>query len=141
MLQTPIKVTAAETLAIRHERDVIMLTTLLRQQASEIGMNTLKRTKFSTAASELARNMLLHGGGGNARLERIHQETKVGIRLIVSDKGPGIADVGRAMQDGYSTGGGMGLGLPGAKRLSDEFHIVSEPGEGTTVTIISWAND
>lgn len=136
-----IEVAATETLVVRRESDVILLTNHIRQQALRMGMSTLDQTKLSTAASELARNMLIHGGGGSAQLETVSRGLHTGIRLTFTDRGPGIADIDLAMQSGYSTGGGMGLGLPGAKRLTDEFQIDSVVGEGTTVTILLWAND
>lgn len=139
MPQATIEVTAGETLAIRQQSDVIQLTNQLRQQASEIGMSALNLTKLSTAASELARNVLTHGGGGQAQLERVRQGHRIGIRLLFTDRGPGIADVGQAMQPGYSTGSGLGLGLPGAKRLADAFQLTSVVGQGTTVMILKWA--
>ncbi|GAB3642978.1 ATP-binding protein [Spirosoma arcticum] len=138
--QPTIDVTASEDLPIRQQSDVIQLTNRIRQQALLIRMSVLNQTKLSTAASELARNVLLHGGGGMAQLESIRQGLKNGIRLTFTDKGPGITDVDQALQSGYSTGGGMGLGLPGAKRLSDAFCLTSTVGEGTTVTILKWAN-
>lgn len=138
--QPTIDVTASEILWIRQQSDVIQLTNRIRQQALLIRMSVLNQTKLSTAASELARNVLLHGGGGTAQLECIQQGLQTGIRLTFTDKGPGIANIDQALQSGYSTGGGMGLGLPGAKQLSDEFRLTSTMGEGTTVTILKWAN-
>jgi serine/threonine-protein kinase RsbT len=136
-----IEVTVSETLSIRQEGDVILLTNHIRQQAVQLGMSALFQTKLSTAASELARNMLMHGGGGNVQLEQICRGEQTGIRLYFDDDGPGIADVDLAMQSGYTTGAGMGLGLPGAKRLADEFQLTSNPGEGTRVMIVKWTND
>ena len=137
--QPTTEVTASEILSIRQQSDVIQLTNHIRQQALLIGMNTLNHTKLSTAASELARNMLTHGGGGTVQLENIRQGEQTGIRLTFADKGPGIADIEQALQPGYSTGGSMGLGLPGAKQLADEFRVNSTAGEGTTVIILKWA--
>lgn len=136
-----IDVTTSETLSVRQESDVILLTNQIRQQAVRIGMSLLKQTKISTAASELARNMLVYGGGGTVQLEGVRRSSQIGIRLTFNDKGPGIASIDQAMQVGYSTGTGLGLGLPGAKQLADEFRLISVPGEGTTVTILKWAND
>lgn len=138
--QPTIDVTGSETLSIRQQSDVIQLTNRIRQQALLIRMSTLNQTKLSTAASELARNVLLHGGGGNVQFEQIRRGSQTGIRLIFTDQGPGIADLNQALQPGYSTGTGMGLGLPGAKRLADAFHLTSTVGEGTTVIILKWAN-
>ena len=98
------------------------------------------QTKLITAASELVRNMLRYANGGQGTLEIIMQNNNKGVRLTFADKGPGIKDLKQAMQDGYSTGKSLGLGLPGAKRLSNEFDIKSEAGKGTTVTIIRWKN-
>lgn len=139
--QPTIDVTTSETLSIRQESDVIQLTNHIRQQVLLLGMSALNQTKLSTAASELARNMLIHGGGGTVQLEQISRGEQTGMRLYFADDGPGIADIERAMQSGYTTGTGMGLGLPGAKRLSDEFQLISKPGEGTRVTVIKWTND
>jgi serine/threonine-protein kinase RsbT len=96
------------------------------------------QTKFVTAASEIARNTIDHGGGGHARVETILLAGRRGVRLTFEDKGPGIANIALAMQDGYSTGGGLGMGMPGSKRLSNEFYVESTPGEGTKVTLVRW---
>lgn len=136
-----IEVLTSEELPIREDSHVIQLTSHIRQQASGMGMNLLDQTKLSTAASELARNILVHGGGGKAQLECVRNNPKIGIRLIFTDTGPGIANMEQAMQSGYSTGTGMGLGLPGAKQLADEFHLTSIVDEGTTVTIVKWVNE
>jgi serine/threonine-protein kinase RsbT len=138
---TTIDVTDSETLTIRQESDVILLTNHIRHQALRLGMSALNQTKLSTAASELARNILMHGGGGSVEFEQISRGLQTGIRLHFVDDGPGIADIELAMQSGYTTGTGMGLGLPGAKRLADEFQLTSNPGEGTRVMIVKWTND
>jgi serine/threonine-protein kinase RsbT len=104
----------------------------------ELGFNLIDQTKIVTAASELARNTLQHGGGGLVTIEGIEEAGRRGLRLSFEDKGRGIADVELAMRDGYSTAGGLGLGLSGARRLSNEFYIRSMPGEGTQVTIVRW---
>lgn len=141
-MPTPtIKVTATEALAIHVERDVVLLTTYVRKQAGLLGMSVLNQTKLITAASELARNMLNYASGGDVQVELLSRGKQVGIRLVFMDKGPGIADITQAMQDAYSTGQGLGLGLPGAKRLVSEFFIDSTVGQGTTVTIIKWTNE
>jgi serine/threonine-protein kinase RsbT len=140
-MPTPtIKVTATETMAIGVERDVIHLTAYVRTQAVLMGMSVLNQTKLITAASELARNMLNYASGGNVIIELVNRDRQTGIRLIFADKGPGIANIELAMQNAYSTGSGMGLGLPGARRLVSEFSIESTVGQGTTVTIIKWTN-
>jgi len=136
-----IDVISSEELPIREESHVIQLTSQIRQQASGMGMSLLDQTKLSTAASELARNILVHGGGGKVQLECIRNTQKTGIRLLFTDHGPGIANMEQAMQSGFSTGMGMGLGLPGAKQLADEFYLTSVVGEGTTVTILKWVDD
>ena len=135
-----INVTATETLAIRREQDVAVLISRLRLQAGRMGMGLLNQTKLITAASELVRNMLNYANGGEVSIEQVYQSSKTGIRLIFTDTGPGIANIDQAMQDGFSTGTGLGLGLPGAKRLSNHFSIASTVGQGTTVTLIKWTN-
>lgn len=141
MMPTPtIKVTATEAITVQTERDVVQLTTYVKKQAGLLGMSLLDQTKLMTAASELARNMLNYAGGGDVQIDLVNGGKQVGIRLIFMDKGPGIADIKLAMQDAYSTGRGLGLGLPGTKRLVSEFSIDSTVGQGTTVTIIKWTN-
>jgi serine/threonine-protein kinase RsbT len=103
-----------------------------------VGFSLVDQTKFVTAASEIARNTIDHGGGGVAQVETISDIGKRGVRIIFEDEGPGIADIGLAMRDGYTSGSGLGMGLPGAKRLSNEFCIESTPGKGTKVTLIRW---
>lgn len=120
------------------QEDVVAVRQSTRSLAVEIGLTIVDQTKIVTAASELARNTVIHGGGGKARLEVVKEGPKQGVRLIFEDKGPGIADVERAMQDGYTTGVGLGLGLGGSKRLCNEFAIESQPGAGTRVTITRW---
>ncbi len=110
----------------------------VRALAIRAGLTLVDQTKLVTAASELARNTLDYGGGGTTTLERIMNGSRVGVRLTFEDQGPGIADIDLALKDGYTTGGGLGLGLSGAKRLSSEFYIQSKPGEGTRVTIVRW---
>ena len=140
-MPTPtIKVTATEAITVQTERDVVQLTTYVRKQAGLLGMSLLDQTKLMTAASELARNMLNYAGGGDVQIDLVNGGKQVGIRLIFMDKGPGIADIKLAMQDAYSTGRGLGLGLPGTRRLVSEFSIDSTVGQGTTVTIIKWTN-
>ncbi|MGV3642016.1 MAG: anti-sigma regulatory factor [Adhaeribacter sp.] len=129
-----------ETLSIQREPDVVFLRNKTREFAVKIGMSLVGQTKLITAASEIVRNMLRYANGGEATLEIILRNNVKGVRLTFTDKGPGISDVRQAMQDGFSTGKSLGLGLPGAKRLSNEFEIKSELGQGTTVTIIRWKN-
>ena len=118
--------------------DVVAVRQAVRQRAVELGFNLVDQTKIVTAASELARNTLQYGGGGMVTLEGLEEAGRRGLRLTFVDHGPGIANVELAMKDGYTTGAGLGLGLSGAKRLSNEFHIDSRVGEGTRVTIVRW---
>jgi len=127
-----------ETVPIRTAEDVVHVRRAVRERAVGIGMSLVDQTKIITAASEIARNTVVYGGGGSLRMEVMKQGARSGLRLTFSDNGPGIADIERAMTDGYSTGGGLGLGLSGAKRLSSEFSIRSTPGQGTTVTLTRW---
>ena len=113
---------------------------LVRAWSIDAGFSLVDQTKIVTAASELARNAVVYGGGGGATLEIVRDTDRTGLRLTFQDSGPGIPDLERAMQDGYSTGNGLGLGLGGAKRLSNEFHIESCPGKGTRVVITRWRN-
>jgi serine/threonine-protein kinase RsbT len=125
-------------LPLRMQEDVVAVRQMVRALAVEIGLSLIDQTKIVTAASELARNTVVHGGGGIAALEIIQDTGRRGLRLTFMDEGPGIDNVERAMQDGYTTGSGLGLGLGGAKRLSSEFSIRSTPGSGTRVSIIRW---
>jgi serine/threonine-protein kinase RsbT len=127
-----------ETLPVRSSHDIVTVRQVVRSWAIELGFNLVEQTKIVTAASELARNTIDHGGGGTARLQSVRDGGRTGLRLTFEDKGPGIADLNLALKDGYTTGGGLGLGLSGARRLSSEFDIESRPGEGTRVTITRW---
>jgi serine/threonine-protein kinase RsbT len=129
-----------EIAAISSSGDIVKIRQLVRAWAISLGFSLVEQTKVVTAASELARNALEHGGGGNVRLEALNNEMRRGLRLTFSDEGPGIADLEQALKDGFSTGSGMGLGLGGAKRLANEFEIDSAPGPGTKVTITRWRN-
>lgn len=126
------------TLPIQSGEDVVRVRQEVRARTVAVGFSLVDQTKFVTAASELARNTLLHAGGGAVHIMEIENGARRGIRLRFEDKGPGIPDLERALQDGYSTAGGLGLGLSGARRLSNEFSIESKPGEGTVVTIARW---
>jgi serine/threonine-protein kinase RsbT len=117
---------------------VVAVRQAVRQRAIDLGFSLVDQTKIITAASELGRNAIQHGGGGRAYLEVIHDGARRGLRLTFEDHGPGIPDIGLAMKDGYSTGGGLGLGLSGAKRLCNEFAITSSAAEGTRVVITRW---
>jgi serine/threonine-protein kinase RsbT len=126
-------------LGLVSQDDVVLVRQAVRALAVEIGMNLVDQTKIVTAASELARNTVVHGGGGLARLEVLRDpRLKQGLRLTFEDHGPGIIDIEMAMKDGYTSGAGLGLGLGGAKRLSNEFELESRPGQGTRVTITRW---
>src|SRR5688500_6379279 len=127
-----------EVLAIRTSTDVVLVRQAVRALATQLGFSLVDQTKVVTAASELARNALEHGGGGSAKLEVVTQGVRTGMRLTFEDKGPGIPDVKLAMTDGYTTGSGMGLGLSGSKRLVNELSIVTNVGEGTSVTVTKW---
>jgi serine/threonine-protein kinase RsbT len=129
---------ASDQLDIRSSEDVVGVRQVVRQRAVDLGFSLVDQTKIVTAASELARNTLQYGGGGHVRIDTVESLGKRGIRLTFEDKGPGIADLTLAMRDGYTTGNGLGLGLSGARRLSNEFHIDSRPGEGTIVSIVRW---
>lgn len=128
----------SERLDIRSSDDVVRVRQLVRTVALEAGLGLVDQTKIVTAASELARNTLDYGGGGFVLAELVSAPGRRGVRLSFEDRGPGIPDLAAAMKDGYSTGKGMGLGLGGAKRLSNEFSIQSKPGEGTKVVIARW---
>lgn len=127
-----------ETLQISSEQDVVLIRQRLKEYAISIGMSVINQTKLITAASELVRNVLNYAKTGTATIEVVTHLQKTGLKVIFTDKGPGIEDIAKAMQDGYSTGKSLGLGLPGARRLVNQFDIKSTPGHGTTVTIISW---
>lgn len=125
-------------LPLAAQEDVVAIRQRARALAVEIGLTLIDQTKIVTAASELARNAVIHGGGGQATLEIIKEASKQGLRLTFEDHGPGIPDLERAMQDGYTSGGGLGLGLGGSKRLCNDFSIESQVGIGTRVTIARW---
>ncbi len=128
----------SETVPIRSSSDVVLVRQRVRAFCVEQNIGLVDQTKIVTAASELGRNTLEHGGGGEALLESLQEAGRSGIRLTFRDTGPGIADLALAMQDGYTSGKGMGLGLSGSKRLMQEFDIESEPGRGTVVTVARW---
>jgi serine/threonine-protein kinase RsbT len=128
-----------DELPIRAGDDVVRVRQQVRAAAAQAGMSLIDQTKVVTAASELARNTLVHGGGGAARVERVTSPAgRPGLRIAFEDSGPGIGDVDLALTDGWTTGGGMGLGLSGARRLVDEFRLTTEAGTGTTVVITKW---
>jgi serine/threonine-protein kinase RsbT len=126
------------TLPLRLDEDVVYLRKQVRERAVAIGLSLVDQTKLVTAASELARNTIKYGGGGEAYFDALDDGIRKGIGLLFVDAGQGIPDIGKALQDGYTTGGGLGLGLSGSKRLVDEFDIDSRPKEGTAVLIVKW---
>ncbi|MBC8138992.1 MAG: anti-sigma regulatory factor [Fibrella sp.] len=128
----------SETLPIRSEQDVVLVRQAVRAWASELVFGSVDQTKIVTASSEIARNTLVYGGGGTATLEVVTNDFRKGLRLCFEDQGPGIADIEQALTNGYSTGGSLGLGFGGAKRLVNEFYVETKLGEGTRVTLIRW---
>ncbi len=137
MPTTATKAPVSELQDIRTSEDVVRVRQRVRMLAVQSGLGLVDQTKIVTAASELARNTLDYGGGGHVEMALLMLPRR-GVRLVFVDQGPGIKDIDAALRDGFTTGGGMGLGLGGAKRLSSEFHIESSPGEGTRITIARW---
>jgi serine/threonine-protein kinase RsbT len=127
-----------ETVPIASSSDVVLARQKVRQWAIEMKFTLVDQTKLVTAASELARNTLDHGKGGQMVIEQVENSIKNGLKLVFEDRGPGISDVNAALRDGFTTGGGMGLGLGGSKRLVNDFQIETEPGKGTRVTVVRW---
>ncbi|HJU29060.1 MAG TPA: anti-sigma regulatory factor [Candidatus Binataceae bacterium] len=127
-----------ESLPLISEQDVVLARQAIRKAAQQIGLSIVDQTKIVTAASELARNAVVYGGGGRLKWEIVSNNGKQGLRLTITDEGPGIEDLTLAMKDGWTTGSGLGMGLPGAKRLVNEFEIMSKPGAGTTVIVTRW---
>jgi serine/threonine-protein kinase RsbT len=128
----------SDELPLHSDEDVVRARQVTRQWAIDQGFSLVDQTKIVTAASELARNTVLHGRGGRLRLEALNDGPRRGLRLTFADRGPGIPDIDLALKDGYSTGTGLGLGLGGARRLMSEFQISSAAGQGTTVMAIRW---
>ena len=129
-----------DELPIRSGDDVVRVRQQVRVLAATSGLSLVDQTKVVTAASELARNALVHGGGGTARVEAVTSgQGRSGVRIVFADEGPGIADVDLALSDGWSSGDGLGLGLSGARRLVDEFELTSKPGHGTSVVVVKWS--
>ena len=131
-------VEASEVMPVRDGDDVVRVRQRVRAKAISIGFSLVDQTKIITAASEIARNTVDYGGGGTLCLEILQNGARRGLRLTFADEGPGIADISVALTDGYTTGQGLGLGLGGAKRLSNEFEVKSQPGEGTIVSLTRW---
>jgi serine/threonine-protein kinase RsbT len=126
------------TLPLRNDEDVVGLRKQVRERAVAIALSLVDQTKLVTAASELARNTLKYGGGGEVHLDALSDGLRKGIGLIFVDNGPGISDIEQALRDGFTSGGGLGLGLGGSRRLVEEFEIDSRQGEGTAVSIVKW---
>ena len=120
------------------DRDVVRVRQLVRTEAVAVKLSLVDQTKLVTAASELARNTLVYGGGGTVEVSRVDNGRRKGIQIVFADQGPGISDLDLAFTDGYTTGGGLGLGLSGARRLVDEFDIETAPGQGTSITVTKW---
>lgn len=132
------QVASTSSLGLEAEPDIVRARQVVRQHAQSCEFSLVDQTKLVTAASELARNTVKHGGGGIMTVEVLQEGARRGVRVRFEDDGPGIADLGLAMTDGWTSGGGLGLGLTGSKRLSNEFEIESSPGRGTRVTIVRW---
>ena len=135
-----ISTTSKVEIPVVREQDVVPMRNRVKEYAVQVQMSILNQTKLITAASELVRNLLKYGGGGRVIIEVVTNSRDKGVRLTFEDKGPGIPDIEMAMKDGFSTGRSLGLGLPGTKRLVNEFDIKSTVGKGTTVTITKWKN-
>jgi serine/threonine-protein kinase RsbT len=131
-------VTKTETLPLKQETDIVVIRQRVRKAAEEIRLGLVSQTKVVTAASEIARNGLIYGGGGECTIEVTQREGRAAVRLVIQDQGPGIENLERAMVDGYTSGGGLGLGLSGAKRLVDDFAIQTTVGQGTTIELWKW---
>lgn len=129
---------ANDLLPVVSSEDVVRARQIVREWAIRQGFSLVDQTKIVTAASEIARNAVIHGGGGTLRVEPLSEGARRGLRLTFEDQGPGIPDIEAALKDGFSTVSGLGLGLGGAKRLSNEFLIDSRPGEGTRITLVRW---
>jgi serine/threonine-protein kinase RsbT len=127
----------SDTIPVASEADIVLVRRRVRELANQVGLSLVDQTKLVTAASELARNTVVYGGGGTLQLESLNGP-RSGVRLTFSDQGPGIPDIGLAMRDGFTTGSGLGLGLGGAKRLVNEFEIQSTVGLGTKVALTRW---
>ena len=129
---------APERIAVASDQDVVRVRQLVRTVAVAVKLSLVDQTKLVTAASELARNTLVHGGGGTVEVSRVDNGRRAGIRIVFANQGPGIPDLDLALTDGYTTGGGLGLGLSGARRLVDEFDIDTAVGRGTSITVTKW---
>lgn len=131
-------VTAADVVPVRSEQDIVLSRQLVRKLVQQLGFSLVDQTKMVTAASEIARNTLIYGRGGDMRWQLLDDGVRKGLRLSFEDQGPGIPDIGLAMTDGWTSGHGLGKGLTGSKRLVNEFELQTAVGQGTTVTITRW---
>ncbi|GAA4732426.1 anti-sigma regulatory factor [Isoptericola chiayiensis] len=136
---TTVAPTTTQRLEVRGDADVVRVRQLVRGVAQEARLSLVVQTKLVTAASELARNTLVHGGGGHVTVELVTEGARTGVRAVFADDGPGIADLDLALTDGWTSGGGLGLGLSGSRRLVERFSIDSAPGAGTRVEIVTWS--
>jgi serine/threonine-protein kinase RsbT len=127
-----------DRIEVTSDQDVVRVRQMVRTVAVSVKLSLVDQTKLVTAASELARNTLVYGGGGTVEVDRVENGRRSGIRIVFADQGPGIADLDLALTDGYTTGGGLGLGLSGARRLVDEFDIKTAVGQGTSITVTKW---
>lgn len=130
--------TKTQMLPLKQETDIVRIRHSVRKAAEEARLGLVSQTKIVTAASEIARNALIYGGGGECHIELCSRDNRTAVHLIISDQGPGIEDIDRALVDGYTSGNGLGLGLSGSRRLVDEFNIQSQPGAGTTIELWKW---
>ena len=130
---------AQSRIAIESDADVVTARQRARELAADLELSSTDQTLLATAISEVARNITTYATRGEVLVSIVHDDDRRGIRVVARDQGPGIEDIDRALQDGYTTGGGLGLGLPGARRLVDDFSIDSSPGRGTTVTLVKWS--
>lgn len=139
MLEPPFPEPAdGEIMPIVNESDLVSVRYRVRDLSKRVGLSLVDETRLVTAVSELSRNCLVYGGGGTAALQQVRGVNRLGVRITLEDRGPGIADIELAMKNGYSTGKGLGLGLPGSRRLVHEFEIQSQLGVGTRVSILRW---
>jgi serine/threonine-protein kinase RsbT len=132
--------TQPKAAVIRSDLDIVIARTLARDTAKALGFGAIDQARIATAVSELARNIFLYAGTGSVTVREVAKGGRKGIEIVCEDQGPGISDMDMAMQDGYTSSRGMGMGLPGAKRLMDEFDVHSQQGVGTTITCRKWRN-
>jgi serine/threonine-protein kinase RsbT len=131
----------SEQVNIATEADIVTARQIGRNMARQLGFGTIMQSRIATTISELARNIYLYADSGTIFIEQVERDSRVGLRITAADTGPGIADIRKAMEDGYSTSGGLGAGLPGVKRMMDDFFLESVPGKGTRVIVVKWRNE